>query len=131
MRRFQLHRDEDETGVSGTGIVAEGVQFTDGHVALRWLTDHTSTAIYGDLLDVSVIHGHGGKTRIVFLDEPGPDDPDPGHPNHRRVWVDGNLHDAVVIHREWARYTDAAARRAEAVTDEQLAERYAQGCAAL
>lgn len=68
LRRFQLHRDEDETGVSGTGIVAEGVLFTDGYAAIRWLTATTSTAIYKSMADVEHIHGHGGKTRIVFLD---------------------------------------------------------------
>ena len=35
-RAFVLQRNEDETGVSGTGIVAEGVEFSDGTVALRW-----------------------------------------------------------------------------------------------
>src|SRR4051794_16547249 len=35
--RFELHRDQDISGVSGVGVVAEGVAFTDGTVALRWL----------------------------------------------------------------------------------------------
>ena len=35
MKLFQLHRHEDESGVSGTGIVAEGVQFSDGKCALK------------------------------------------------------------------------------------------------
>lgn len=30
MRRFQLHRDHDITGVSGPGVVADGVLFPDG-----------------------------------------------------------------------------------------------------
>jgi hypothetical protein len=68
MLRFQLHRDEDETGVSGVGVVAEGVLFTDGVAAIRWLTEPTSTAIYRSIADVEHIHGHQGKTRIVFLD---------------------------------------------------------------
>jgi hypothetical protein len=68
MLRFQLHRDEDETGVSGVGVVAEGVLFTDGVAAIRWLTETTSTAIYRSIADVEHIHGHQGKTRIVFLD---------------------------------------------------------------
>jgi hypothetical protein len=37
MRLFSLVRDEDVSGISGTGPIAEGVEFTDGSVALRWL----------------------------------------------------------------------------------------------
>lgn len=68
-RRFTLVRDEDETGVSGTGVIVEGLEFTDGTVALRWLTGTTSTAVYASIADVETIHGHGGKTRIVWLDD--------------------------------------------------------------
>jgi hypothetical protein len=67
-RRFELHRDEDETGISGTGIVAEGLCFSDGSVAMRWITAHTSTAIYQDMTDVVLIHGHNGKTKVVWID---------------------------------------------------------------
>lgn len=67
MKLFQLVRDEDESGISGTGIVAQGVIFTDGTVAMRWLTDVASTGIYGSIDHVRVIHGHQGKTRIVIL----------------------------------------------------------------
>jgi hypothetical protein len=35
MRLFLLIRNEDVSGVSGTGIVAEGVEFSDGTVAMR------------------------------------------------------------------------------------------------
>lgn len=69
MRRFQLHRSEDITGVSGTGIVAEGVQFTSGQVVMTWLTDLSSTVIYPSIISTIAIHGHGGATRIVWLDE--------------------------------------------------------------
>jgi len=64
MKTFLLVREEDETGISGTGIVAEGVQFTDGTIAMRWLTEHTSTAIYKDEETLLHIHGHGGKTTV-------------------------------------------------------------------
>lgn len=67
MRKFNLVRTEDISGVSGTGIVAEGVQFTDGTIALRWLSKHKSTAIYDCIADVQAIHGHEGRTRIVWL----------------------------------------------------------------
>lgn len=68
--RFYFERVEDESGVSGLGRVAEGVQFSDGSCAVRWLTAHRSSAVYATLGDVIAIHGHGGKTRIVFTDCP-------------------------------------------------------------
>lgn len=66
IERFYLNRVEDETGVSGTGIVAEGVQFTDGTAVLRWTTATSSTAVYASIGDVEAIHGHGGSTQIVW-----------------------------------------------------------------
>lgn len=69
-RRFELHRDEDETGISGTGVVAEGVEFSDGPVALRWIVgEHRSTVVWPGIASVEAIHGHGGRTRIVWVDE--------------------------------------------------------------
>lgn len=66
MKTFVLKRDIDETGVSGTGIVAEGVQFTDGNCAMRWLTETASTGFYASIEDLVFIHGHAGKTKVVF-----------------------------------------------------------------
>lgn len=66
MRLFWLERDVDETGVSGTGRVAQGVEFDDGWVSLRWLSERRSTAVYASLADVEAIHGHNGATTIVF-----------------------------------------------------------------
>jgi hypothetical protein len=68
MRRFHFERAEDASGVSGCGRVAEGVIFSNGRVALEWLTAHASTALYDSLADVEYIHGHQGKTKIVFDD---------------------------------------------------------------
>jgi hypothetical protein len=69
IRRFELHRDVDHSGVSGTGVVAEGVQFTDGTCALRWGGECASTVVWASIADAEKIHGHGGATRFVFLDE--------------------------------------------------------------
>lgn len=69
MRLFQLHRNEDESGVSGTGIVAEGVEFTDGKCALSWLTDKSSKGFYDCIQHIEDIHGHNGKTIIVWIDK--------------------------------------------------------------
>lgn len=75
-RRFVLHRDEDPTGVSGTGVVAEGIEFTDGIVVLHWVTEWPSTVVHYErgMRSVVAVHGHGGSTRIVWLDPPDDDD---------------------------------------------------------
>lgn len=66
MIRFHLHRREDQSGVSGTGIVAEGVRFSDGRCVMRWLTGISSIAIYGSIEDLVAIHGHNGKTTVQW-----------------------------------------------------------------
>lgn len=68
MRRFHFERVEDASGVSGCGVVAEGIVFSDGKVALEWFGTHSSTNLYSSLEDVQFIHGHQGKTRIIFDD---------------------------------------------------------------
>lgn len=73
MRPFLMVRDEDETGISGTGVVAEGVEFLDGTVVIRWQTHgdaYHSTVVWTSLADAEAIHGHGGRTRFVFHDGP-------------------------------------------------------------
>lgn len=67
MKLFYLNRIEDESGVSGVGIVAEGIQFSNGKCVLSWLTEHSSIAIYDNIDDLKAIHGHNGKTVIEFL----------------------------------------------------------------
>lgn len=68
-RRFRLKRIEDESGVSGTGYVAEGIKFSDGQTVINWLTDTRSIGIYHSVVEMIYIHGHGGKTVIEWVDE--------------------------------------------------------------
>jgi hypothetical protein len=71
VRRFELHRFADVTGVSGTGVVAEGVEFEDGVVCLHWCGQWPSSIVHYErgMEAVEHVHGHGGDTRIVFIDE--------------------------------------------------------------
>lgn len=73
MRRFIFHRTEDMTGVSGTGVVAEGVEFSDGRVALMWQPlddDHISSiAIWTSMEHMMRVHGHHQLTSVEFLDD--------------------------------------------------------------
>lgn len=68
MRRFELLRHQDISGVSGTGPVAEGVQFDDETVVMRWHGDHVSTVIWRNMQDAMFVHGHNGATEIVWVD---------------------------------------------------------------
>jgi len=65
MRAFALHRVEDVTGFSGTGIVADGIEFPDGTTVIRWRGDHQSTVIWEDIRTAQAVHGHDGKTRFI------------------------------------------------------------------
>jgi hypothetical protein len=66
MKIFYLKREEDESGVSGTGRVAQGFVFDNGKVAVTWLSEHPSVTIYDNIGEVHAIHGHGGKTVVEF-----------------------------------------------------------------
>lgn len=70
-RPFALRRTEDVTGVSGTGIVALGVEWPDGLVVLRWTSDWPTSVVFHDrgMESVEAVHGHGGKTQVVWLSD--------------------------------------------------------------
>ena len=66
MRLFKLVREKDISGVSGTGIVAEGVEFTDGTVAMKWLTHLSILEHAPNIHTIEAVHGHGGSTRVEW-----------------------------------------------------------------
>ena len=51
------------------GIVAYGVQFPDGTVALRWGGERPSTVVHESMENVRAIHCHNGKTEVVWITE--------------------------------------------------------------
>ncbi len=67
---WKLIREADESGVSGTGHVADAVVWHDGKVTVHWRTETTSTTVYDSVSDVVKIHGHGGKTQFVPAESP-------------------------------------------------------------
>lgn len=69
MRRFYFVRQTDVSGVSGTGAVVEGIQFSDGSVVIRWLTFLSSTSIYKNIEEAVQIHGHEGATDLFWYDD--------------------------------------------------------------
>ncbi len=71
-RRFRLVRYFDVSKVSGTGDVAEGIQYSDGAVAVRWCSDHPCTSIWDSIDDMLAVHGHGGRTVVDWIDPEPP-----------------------------------------------------------
>ncbi|MEK5036212.1 hypothetical protein MKY96_32705 [Paenibacillus sp. FSL R7-0302] len=70
IRRFYLQRNEDESGVSGTGIVVTGVEFPSGQVAIEWSASPVkSVTIYPNVEAMVGVHSHGGKTVLKWIDE--------------------------------------------------------------
>lgn len=70
-RRFELHRDVDVTGISGTGVVAEGIVFSDDVAVLHWISQWPSSIVHYErgIESILHVHGHGGATRLVWIDE--------------------------------------------------------------
>ena len=79
MRRFKLVRTVDVTGISGTGVVAEGIEFSDGTTVVRWLEAGVSeqnkargvsptTVVHPSAASVIALHGHNGATTIEWID---------------------------------------------------------------
>jgi hypothetical protein len=68
MRRFVLERKVDSTGTSGTGIVAEGVEFSNGQVVIHWISQLESVNTYANAKVLTSLHGHGGNTVVRWID---------------------------------------------------------------
>lgn len=72
---FVVQRDEDVSGISGEGVVAEGVRFSDGWVVTHWLDQppmhepKTDVWHHKGVGPFRKIHGHGGSTRILWADD--------------------------------------------------------------
>lgn len=53
---FEMERLHDESGVSGTGIVLDGVRFPSGKVVVCWRGSTPSVAVYESWDDFYKIH---------------------------------------------------------------------------
>lgn len=73
MRRFTMRREQDVSGVSGTGIVLEGVLFSSGVVVVHWLTPPPRGSIavfdtFAQFLSIHVAPHPENHTRLEFED---------------------------------------------------------------
>jgi len=73
IRTFTVCRQSDETGVSGEGIVLEGVELASGHCIIHWLypPPRGGIAIFDSLDDFIKVHitpHPSNKTILTFED---------------------------------------------------------------
>jgi len=76
LRRFVLQRDRDPSGVSGEGVVAEGVLFRDGRVYWQWLRWPFNVGHASSVTALLAAHGHEGATKLLWLDKEVADEGD-------------------------------------------------------
>jgi len=69
LRTFHVIRDEDVSGVSGVGVIAEGVLFSSGKVFVNWISMHKIVEMADSVAEWQAVHGHDGRTRISWDDE--------------------------------------------------------------
>ena len=68
MRRFKLVRHNDTSGVSGTGIVAEGMEFSSGKVVMSFRSHLGSVQVLDSIKVLKHTSVHKGDTKIVWID---------------------------------------------------------------
>lgn len=82
MRTFHLIRRKDISGVSGTGCIAEGVEWQCGKVSICWLGTFSSTAQFDNMHQLEAIHGHEGATYVEWQESLAlPERPSSAEPN--------------------------------------------------
>lgn len=73
-KTFLMNRKKDETGVSGTGVILEGVLFHNGKVVVCWKTEHrphgaASIGVYDsfdDFNEVHIVTHPGNETEVLW-----------------------------------------------------------------
>ena len=73
IRSFTVYRDDDQTGVSGTGVVIEGVKLATGQAVIHWLypPPRGGIAIFDSMDDFIKVHIQphpANKTIITYED---------------------------------------------------------------
>ena len=73
IRTFTVYRDDDESGVSGTGVVIEGVKLASGQAIIHWLypPPRGGIAIFDSMDDFIKVHIQphpSNKTIITYED---------------------------------------------------------------
>ena len=69
-KRFYVQRNEDQTGVSRTGRVLEGVLWQNGEVTVQWRPPHSTMGFYHSMDEFKTIHidCHPSCNDIIWVD---------------------------------------------------------------
>ena len=69
IRTFTVCRQNDETGISGEGVVIEGATFATGHTVIHWLTPapRGSIAFFDNFDDFIKIHVSSHPTNGTII----------------------------------------------------------------
>ena len=73
IRTFTVYRDDDEGGISGTGVIIEGVKLASGQAVIHWLypPPRGGIAIFDSMDDFIKVHIQphpANKTSITYED---------------------------------------------------------------
>ena len=68
MKLFYINRKVDNSGLSGTGKVCEGVIFDNDKVVMMWLSENKSIVLHDNIENVYLIHCSNGLSEIVYYD---------------------------------------------------------------
>jgi hypothetical protein len=69
---FMMVRGKDETGVSGTGMIAEGCVFSNGKCAVCWASATPCVQVWDSFEAFKAVHidSHpGNETKLVWLNK--------------------------------------------------------------
>ena len=68
MTVYRMVRENDKTGVSGTGTVAWIMDWPNSFVTIGWVTKpHFSVSTYPNMEAAEQLHGHGGATKFIQM----------------------------------------------------------------
>ena len=76
MKTYYLRRDEDVSGNSGCGRVAQVAEFDDGTAVLHWnlganQSGVASTEVFASITDLLRVHGHNGRSVLEPVQSAG------------------------------------------------------------
>lgn len=71
MKTFKMIRTKDESKVSGTGIVLEGVVFSNNKVVVHWYGNNQSLNIFDSFSEFEKIHilSHPTNGTIIYFSD--------------------------------------------------------------
>jgi hypothetical protein len=71
MRTFRLYRPKDESGVSGTGFVAAGVELPSGRIVMEWIVEGRSLVVHDDFSTLEFVHikPHKNNSEVWWYEE--------------------------------------------------------------